>query len=352
MCLCGLNDSHVSGESRATKNAIFATMERMIELFVALGDRLRHFGGDPETRKVALAACQANEWLSVDEIGRALRALATDMLQPEPLRRWLAAYPCPVYTPRRILTVMAGNIPAVGFFDLLCVVCSGHRCLYKTSAKDRILLDYIVGELQTLSSDLPIERYDGSSPVDAVIATGSDNAVRYFKARYADRPMLLRGSRQSVAVLSGHETPEQLAALSDDIWAYSGLGCRNVSLVFVPVGYDLQLQVPRLNGKYKNNYIQTKAMLRMNGVPFRDFGSAVAVEQMEFPKALSELAVACYRTLDEVAAWLAAHDAEIQCVVTECLSHGRQVSFGQAQSPKLTDWPDGQDVLAWLTALA
>ena len=322
-------------------------MERMIELFAALGDRLRHFGDDPETREVAQAACRANEWFSVDEIGRALRALATEMLRPEPLRRWLAAYPCPVRTPRRILTVMAGNIPAVGFFDLLCVVCSGHRCLYKTSAKDRILMDYIVGEMQALSPDLPIGPYDGSSPVDAVIATGSDNAVRYFKARYADLPMLLRGSRQS-----GRETPEQLTALSDDIWAYSGLGCRNVSLVFVPAGYDLRLQVPHLNNKYKNNYIQTKALLRMNGKPFRDFGSAVAVEQTAFPNALSELAVAHYRTLDEVVAWLAAHNAEIQCVVTDCLPHDRRTGFGQAQSPALTDWPDGQDVLAWLTAIA
>lgn len=327
-------------------------MERMIELFAALGDRLRHFGDDPETREVAQAACRANEWFSVDEIGRALRALATEMLRPEPLRRWLAAYPCPVRTPRRILTVMAGNIPAVGFFDLLCVVCSGHRCLYKTSAKDRILMVYIVGEMQALSPDLPIGPYDGSSPVDAVIATGSDNAVRYFKARYADLPMLLRGSRQSVAVLSGRETPEQLTALSDDIWAYSGLGCRNVSLVFVPAGYDLRLQVPHLNNKYKNNYIQTKALLRMNGKPFRDFGSAVAVEQTAFPNALSELAVAHYRTLDEVAAWLAAHNAEIQCVVTDSLPHDRRTGFGQAQSPALTDWPDGQDVLAWLTAIA
>lgn len=342
----------LSGESHATKNTIFVPMERMIELFAALGERLRNFGCNSTTREVALAACRANDWFSPDEVCRALQAIATEMLQPNALRQWLSAYPCPVKNPRRILTVMAGNIPAVGFFDLLCVVCSGHRCLYKPSTKDSVLMDHIVSELRILSPDVPVKRYEENSPIDAVIATGSDNAERYFRAHFAGLPMLLRGSRQSVAVLSGNESPAQLAGLADDIWAYSGLGCRNVSLIFIPEEYDLQLEVPKVNAKYKNNYRQTKAMLRMDGTPFYDFGTAVAVEQWNFPKTLSELTIARYRTLDEVAAWLEAHDREIQCVVTECLPHNRRTDFGRAQSPALTDWPDGRDVLAWLAALA
>ncbi len=327
-------------------------MERRIEIFSALGKRLQHFGDDPTTRKVALDACRANDWFTPDEVCRALRALAAELLQPEALRQWLADYPCRVGEPHRILVVMAGNIPAVGFFDLLCVVCSGHRCIYKPSTKDSVSMDYIVAELLALAPDIPVERYDGTSPVDAVIATGSDNTERYFKARYAGRPMLLRGSRQSVAVLSGRETAGQLAGLSDDIWAYSGLGCRNVSLLFVPEAYELQLEMPPVNDKYKNNYRQTKALLQMNGTAYRDFGRAVAVEQWDFPKSLCELAVARYRTLDEVSAWLAEHDRKIQCVVTDCLPHERRADFGRAQSPGLTDWPDGRNVLAWLTTLA
>ncbi|MCM1300754.1 MAG: acyl-CoA reductase [Alistipes senegalensis] len=327
-------------------------MEYMIEIFSALGERLRRFGDDATTREVIAAACRANDWFTPDEVCRALRALATELLQPEPLRQWLADYPRRVGEPRRILVVMAGNIPAVGFFDLLCVVCSGHRCAYKPSGKDSVLMDYIVAELLALAPDIPVERYDGTSSVNAVIATGNDNTERYFKARYVGLPMLLRGSRQSVAVLSGRETAGQRAGLSDDIWAYSGLGCRNVSLIFVPENYELTLEMKTVTGKYKNNYRQTKSLLRMNGISYRDFGGAVAVEQWNFPKSLCELAVARYRTLDEVAAWLAEHDREIQCVVTDCLPHERRADFGRAQSPGLTDWPDGRNVLAWLTTLA
>ena len=195
------------------------------------------------------------------------------------------------------------------------------------------------------------DRYDGTSPVDAVIATGSDNANRYFRAHYAGIPSLLRGSRQSVAVLSGHETPEQLAGLADDIWAYSGLGCRSVSLIFAPEGYESALQIPSVNDKYINNYRQQRALLEMQGRSFVDLGCAVAVEQCAFPAALSRIAYAHYATLDEVAAWLAGHDGELQCVVTGCLPHSRRAGFGCAQSPALTDYPDDRDVLAWLAAL-
>ena len=120
-------------------------------------------------------------------------------------------------------------------------------------------------------------------------------------------------------MLSGRETEAQLAGLADDIWAYSGLGCRNVSLVFLPEGAELRLRMPAVQAKYRNNYLQTRALLRMQGCPFVDLGAAVAVEQWEFPRALSEIAYARYRSADEVAAWLAEHDAELQCVVTETL---------------------------------
>jgi len=162
---------------------------------------------------------------------------------------------------------------------------------------------------------------------------------------------LLRGSRQSVAVLSGRETEAQLEGLADDIWAYSGLGCRSVSLLFVPEGYDLRLRMPAVNEKYRNNYRQQKALLTMTGRPFRDLGSAVAVEERAFPAALSRIACSRYKTLGEVEAWLAQHDAELQCVVSECVSHGRRTGFGRAQFPALTDYPDDRDVIAFLAAL-
>ena len=212
-------------------------------------------------------------------------------------------------------------------------------------------MEHVVGLLREIDPSAPVRLYDGTSPVDAVIATGSDNANRYFRAHYAGIPSLLRGSRQSVAVLSGHETPEQLAGLADDIWAYSGLGCRSVSLIFAPEGYEPALQIPPVNDKYINNYRQQRSLLEMQGRPFVDLGCAVAVEQCAFPAALSRIAYAHYATLDEVVAWLAGHDGELQCVVTGCLPHSRRAGFGSAQSPALTDYPDDRDVLAWLAAL-
>lgn len=327
-------------------------MKNAIELFSELGVRLRGFGEVDATRAVADAACRANGWFTPAEVRRAVRALADDMLQREKLEAWLAAYPAvPVTQPRRVLVIMAGNIPLVGFFDLLCVVVSGHICFVKPSAKDSVLMEYVIGLLHELDASAPVGLYDGASSVDAVIATGSDNANRYFRARYGGIPSLLRGSRHSVAVLSGRETAQQLAGLADDIWAYSGLGCRSVSLVFMPEGCDLALEVPSVNIKYKNNYRCARALLAMQDHPFVDLGSAVAVEQRAFPSALSQIAYTYYTSPDEVAAWLAEHDDELQCVVTDCVQHGRRAAFGCAQSPVLTDYPDDRDVIAWLAAL-
>lgn len=326
-------------------------MKDAIELFVTLGERLRDFGHNDATQRVIACACEANGWFTPAEICRAISALSAQMLRRDALCAWLKPYAVPVAVPRRVLVVMAGNIPLVGFFDLLCVLASGHRCLIKPSSKDSVLMEYIINLLHDIAPETAVELYDGNSPVDAVIATGGDDANRYFKARYAGISSLLRGSRSSVAVLSGHQTKEQLAALSDDIWAYSGLGCRNVSLIFLPEGCELKLQMPTMNAKYRNNYVQTRTLLAMTGQSFVDLGTAVALEQCAFPTALSQIAYAHYRTIAEVEAWLSAHDTELQCVVSECVQHSRCVRFGCAQAPTLTDYADEKDVIAFLVAL-
>ena len=163
-------------------------MKSAIELFSALGRRLADFGGDAPTQEVAERACRANGWFTPADVRRAVAAIADDMLRRDRLETWLAPYPVPVAVPRRVLVVMAGNIPLVGFFDLLCVLAAGHRCLVKPSAKDRVLTEYVVGMLRELDPEVPVGFYDGSSPVDAVIATGSDNANRYFRTQYAGIP--------------------------------------------------------------------------------------------------------------------------------------------------------------------
>lgn len=327
-------------------------MKKTIDLFSTLGMRLRDFGNDDASRQAICEACTRNEWFTPDEVRRAVKALVDEMLQPDKLAAWLDRYPAlPTRSPRRVLVVMAGNIPLVGFFDLLCTLASGHTCLVKPSSKDTVLMEYVIGLLHDIEPEVAVRLYDGSEPVDALIATGSNNAVRYFRTHYADIPTLLRGSRQSVAVLSGSETPQQLQGLSDDIWAYSGLGCRNVSLIFAPEGYTPELHMPSTNNKYRNNYIQQKALLAMQGRAFVDLGGAVLVEQSEFPDALSRIACTHYRSTEEVAEWLRQHDEALQCVVSACIPHSRRVDFGFSQRPTLNDYPDDMDVMEWLSKL-
>lgn len=327
-------------------------MKETIDLFCALGRLLSDFGNDAPSCRALETACAANEWFSPGDVRRAVGALVDEMLQPDKLAQWLARYPAlPVTAPRNVLVVMAGNIPLVGFFDLLCTLAAGHRCTVKPSSKDTALMEYVVGLLRGIDPAVPVRFHDGTESVEAVIATGSNNAVRYFQSRYAGIPALLRGSRQSVAVLSGNETPRQIEGLCDDIWAYSGLGCRNVSLVFTPEGYEAKLHIKQVNSKYRSNYIQQKALLVMQRVPFVDLGGAVLVEQREFPEALSRIAVSRYRSLEEVSEWLALHDGELQCVVSECITHGRRVGFGKSQTPTLFDYPDDRDVMEWLATI-
>lgn len=326
-------------------------MKNLVEIFALLGERLVGFGNDPLTQEVIARACSENGWFQPAEIARAVETIRKDMLRRGKLERWLKSYPLPVALPRRVLVIMAGNIPLVGFFDLLCVVASGHRCLVKPSGKDRVLMEHVIGLLKEIEQGIALELFDGTASPEAVIATGSDNARRYFRVRYAAIPALLRGSRQSVAVLSGRESEAQLAGLADDIFAYSGLGCRNVSLLFVPRGAQPLLRVPRMNAKYRNNYRQVRALLEMDGVPFIDLGEAVAVVDTGFSPALSRISYVYYDDLKQVEAWLAAHDPVLQCVVSECIDHPRRIPFGKAQSPALTDYPDAVDVLHFLSEL-
>lgn len=327
-------------------------MKATIEHFVELGRRLENFGSTPESEAVIREACAQNGWFTPASVRAAVEAIRREMLDPERLAAWLAPYRVPVSAPKTVLVIMAGNIPLVGFFDLLCVVASGHRAWVKPSSKDYALMRYIIALMREIEPRWSIAEYDGVEVPDVVIATGSDNTNRYFRARYGHLPTLLRGSRQSVAVLAGDETPEELRGLEEDIWLHNGLGCRNVSLVMLPEGAAFPAIRPRdLHPKYRNNYRQTKALRQMAEQPFIDLDGAVAVEQNGFPRALSELSYSYYGSVEEAQQWLAAHDRELQCVVSRCVEHARRVDFGRAQHPALTDYPDAVDVVAFLQSL-
>lgn len=323
-------------------------MKQRISLFAALGERLANI---PEP--IIEAAIAQNPWYTPHSIRQAIEAIRTEMLDSELLRTWLEGYRVPVATPKRVLVIMAGNLPLVGFFDLLCVVASGHHCMVKPSSKDTVLITFVMEQLRAINPDIALSLYDGSESPEAVIATGSDNTNRYFRAQYSHIPTLLRGSRQSVAVLTGQESEADLKGLEEDIWLHNGLGCRNVSMLFLKEGMAFPNIKPTCtHPKYGNNYRQNKALLTMAQAPFIDLDGAVAVESDHFPTRLSTIAYHTYERLEEVTQWLEAHDSELQCVVASTPLHPRTVPFGRAQHPALTDYPDAVDVVAFLEQIA
>ena len=330
-------------------------MKSTVEIFSELGARLAEFGSDEASHSAIVRAVAANEWFTVSDIRYAVEAVRREMLDANKVSEWLSHYPSAgQLEPKRVAIIMAGNLPLVGFFDLMCVIANGDIPCVKPSSKDRALEEYIEQLLRDIEPALRIERYKEGADYDAVIATGGDSANLYFRSAFADTPALLRGSRHSVAVLSGEESVFDMQRLADDVFIHSGLGCRNVSLMFVPKDYYLELPTRKMGRAYHNNYLQCRALLKMHGAKFADLGEAMIayLRVAEFPRFLSQINVVMYDSLEEVQQWLAMHDEELQCVVSAIEGlHSRQVPIGRAQSPTLFDYADERDTMQFLASI-
>lgn len=322
-------------------------MSHTIETFTALGERLRHFGTTAAHRAIITSAIADNPWFTEVDIRRAIDAVCEDMLNGDKLTAWLAQY-TPTTEPRDVAVIMAGNIPLVGFFDLLCVVASGHRCHVKTSSKDRVLMRFVIEELRTIDGDIAIYDYDAAQEYDMAIATGGDDANRYFREHFAQTRTLLRGSRHSVAILDGTESNDEMRGLAHDITSYSGLGCRSVSMIFVPEDWRGELYaMSAVNDKLKNNIRMQRAMLTMQQREFIDCDGYLAIYGDDFPTTLAAVTIYKYRSLEEVRRWISANSDRLQCITTHCDIEG-SVPLGHAQRPTLWDYADGVDTMAFL----
>lgn len=326
-----------------------------IEIFAELGRRLASFGKEEASQRIIAEAIAENGWFTEEDILRSVEAIRSTMLRVELLTRWSAQYTTAT-KPQSVAIIMAGNIPLVGFFDLLCVVVSGHRCYIKPSSKDRVLMRYVVELLRGIDPTIAIYDYSPEAEYDALIATGGDEAIRYFDEHYPTTRRLLRGSRHSVAILDGKESREELQGLTTDITAYSGLGCRSVSLIFTPEGHRPRLHsaAPRCT-KFEHNLRSERALSIMQQRPVEDCGGFLLTPSEDFPTALSRVSICEYRSLDEVAQWLENNAHRVQCVVTHIDSMARSIPFGsiipfgRAQYPTLDDYADGCDTIRWLT---
>ena len=307
-------------------------------------------GQNADYQAVVAAAVEANPWFTQRSVRMAARNLATDMLSERALEEWFVRYPeLPATQSTDILIVMAGNIPFVGVHDLVCVLAAGHRAVVKPSSKDSVLMRWVVAQLIDIE---PLTRVSFDGDPAAVVAMGGDDAIAALGAQYAGLPALLRGHRSSLAVLDGTENRSQLEGLADDILSFSGLGCRNVSLIFVPRGYDFSLlqsivtqRVNALNVKYHNNYRRARALMDMTSAEYIDCGACLLIEKKSFSTNVSVCHYAFYDSKDEVRLWISQHADEIQCVA------GLDVDFGKTQHPTLLDYPDGIDTVKFLLSI-
>ena len=318
-------------------------MKYIVDIFSALGERLTRFGSDDASNRIIDEAIAANGWFTRTDILRAVEAIRSEMLDREKLMAWLSHYTKAV-EPKRVAVIMAGNIPLVGFFDLLCVVAAGHECHVKPSSKDSVLMRYVVEQLRDIESNIAICGYSANATYDMAIATGGDDANAYFRDHFAGTRTLLRGSRHSVAVLNGNESAEELQALYNDITAYSGLGCRSVSMLFVPRGYmpDFKRGVAE-NAKLRRNIQAMRATLTIEGAEFWDAGAFIMRRGENFVQSLAVITLREYSYIEEVKKWIEENTEHIQCVVSRS-----DIPFGRAQYPALTDYADGVDTMRFL----
>jgi hypothetical protein len=248
----------------------------------------------------------------------AIEAIANHFLDETAIRHWIGNYQIPNEnpTPKRVGLIMAGNIPAVGFHDLFCVLISGNISVVKLSSQDTALMRGLISKLLEFAPELPIEFAEQMKNVDALIATGSDNTARYFEYYFRNKPHIIRKNRSSLGIIKGDETTEDFLALGQDITSYFGLGCRNVSKLYVPKGYEFisfydaiePLGDIFLNHKYKNNYDYNKSIYLINGVKHFDNGFLVATPSENLVSPISVIFYEEYENEQDLTAKLAVHE--------------------------------------------
>ena len=307
-------------------------------------------------KAVKLRAYEKNKWFTEEFINLSIKNICTEFLEAGKLAAWIDYYHIDDnIDPKKVGVIMAGNIPLVGFHDFLCVFVTGHHQHIKLSEKDEILMTHLIEKMCEWNVKVAgmVKILSMLKDCDAYIATGSNNSARYFNFYFGKYPSIIRTNKTSVAVLNGNETNEQLALLADDVHVFFGLGCRNVTKIYVPVGYDF---VPLLNAfrkydyfadqsKYRNNYDYNLALLIMNNKFYMTNESIILVENDNIFSAVSEVHYSFYEDSNQLLNELV-EPHNIQCIVGE-----NHIPFGATQTPGLFDYADGVDTMEFLLSL-
>lgn len=300
-------------------------------------------------------ACAENGWFTPENYEKMCDYWSAQLSEGN-LNALLNSYPFEKTT-KKIGVIMAGNIPLVGFHDLLCVWLSNHQAIIKPSSDDKVFMELVVKKMESFSSlpeKIVIQERIASKDIDAIIATGSNNTYRYFETYFRKLPYIIRKNRNAIAILTGDETIDDWKKLGKDVLAYYGLGCRNVSLIFLPKQTDItkildqwdDLKKTLDHHKYANNYTYQKAMLLMNQQPHLDTDYILLRELKEIHAPLGTVNYWYYENMEEVAAFVKNHEEAIQCIA----SHS-EIPFGDTQNPSLRDFADGVDTMRFLVDL-
>ncbi|MDR0661426.1 MAG: hypothetical protein LBG19_11735 [Prevotellaceae bacterium] len=317
------------------------------------------YGGFNTTIQLAV---EENEWFTESGIRKSLAAIASEMLNGDKLVSWVQNYPyCDLSTTLKPIGVIAaGNIPLVCFHDIICVLISGYAVLLKLSSKDKVLVEKIAELLAVFEPKLDdrIKLVDTikKSDISGLIATGSNNTSRYIDYEYSDIPVINRKNRTGIAILTGNETEKELELLSDDVFSYFGMGCRNVSKLYVPCGYDFTMFIGASTkwkeglgrqSKYIYSYRHEYAISQSLNEQYINGGFFLLKENKTYNSPLSVIYYEFFSNLDSVKNQLIQSAEQLQCVVSADGEIGN-VRFGQTQKPSLFDYADGIDTMQWL----
>ncbi|MCC5920955.1 MAG: acyl-CoA reductase [Cyclobacteriaceae bacterium] len=317
---------------------------------------------DSELERLSSLARSFNGWFDQANVKHAIRGISS-MLKEEKLLEWTSRYDLTnELKNEKIGLILAGNIPFVGFHDVLSVLLAGYKMKVKLSSQDEVIPNYLVNELHHISPVLAkqIVSHDRMDGVDAIIATGSNNSFRYFEHYFGKLPHIIRKNRNSVGIITGDESAEELALFGKDIFQYYGLGCRNVSKLYLSEKADpvkfLDAMEPNAyvmdNHKYANNYEYQRSAYLINQVSHLDTGYMLLREAEEMISPVGVVYYERYKDINELKSILSAKDDQIQCIVSTLGLGSRAVLPGQAQMPEPWDYADGVDTLEFLQKLS
>jgi hypothetical protein len=330
-------------------------LESRIQKLIKLGDYIREDGEALQAVKVQ--AKIHNQWFTIENIDFALQAIANEMLVEGVLRDWISKYE--FGQRQNIGLILAGNIPLVGFHDILSVYICGHKAIIKASSKDSILTLHLIDKLDADDSIEMVERLVG---MDAVIATGSNQSAKQFERYFQKYPNIIRRNRNAISVIGESLTEEETIELGKDIFTYFGLGCRNVSKIYLPEGFDKVYLMEVLHdnykqlinhSKYKNNYDYNHAIFLMNADDFLASGAVLLRRHDAIVSRIATIHYEEYSDLEKLGESLKQQKKEIQCISGNVSIDGLEIlGLGQCQKPNITDYADGVDTLEFLSKLA